>query len=62
MPWKETSVLEGRMEMIVRIKQGESVSAVTRDLGVSRMTAHIHTLVNPSPLISFGGLLAEALR
>ncbi len=40
MPWKETSVLEGRMEMIVRIQQGESVSAVARDLGVSRMTAH----------------------
>lgn len=40
MPWKETSVLEGRMEMVVRIGQGESVSAVARDLGVSRMTAH----------------------
>ena len=40
MPWKETCVMDGRMEMIVRIKHGESVSAVARDLGVSRRTAH----------------------
>ncbi len=40
MPWKEASVMDGRMELIVRTTQGETVSAVARDLGVSRVTAH----------------------
>lgn len=40
MSWKETSAMDGRMELVVRVKEGESVTAVSGDLRISRATAH----------------------
>jgi transposase-like protein len=40
MPWKETGVVELRMEVVIRHVEGERVSALSREYGVSRQTIH----------------------
>ena len=40
MPWKETSVVESRMEAVIRQREGERVSALSREYGVSRQTIY----------------------
>ena len=41
MPWKETSVVEKRLELVFRVVHGgENVSAVADEYGISRKTAH----------------------
>ena len=40
MPWKETGVVESRMEAVIRQKEGERVSALARENGVSRQTIY----------------------
>ncbi len=38
MPWKEIGVVESRMEALIRHKEGERVSDLSREYGVSRQT------------------------
>jgi transposase InsO family protein len=40
MPWKESGVVESRMEAVIRHAEGERVSALSREYGVSRQTIH----------------------
>jgi hypothetical protein len=38
MPWKESSVMDERMRIIVRLKDGENMSSLCREFGTSRVT------------------------
>ena len=40
MPWKESSVMEERLRFIARLLEGEPMSDVCRDFGVSRKTGY----------------------
>jgi transposase InsO family protein len=40
MPWKESDVVESRMEAVIRQKEGERVSTLSREYGVSRQTIY----------------------
>lgn len=40
MPWKEKSVVDERVEFVVRARRGETVSALCREYGISRKTGH----------------------
>lgn len=40
MPWKESGVVESRMEAVIRQKEGERVSVLSREYGVSRQTIY----------------------
>lgn len=40
MPWKESGVVESRMEAVIRQKEGARVSALSREYGVSRQTIY----------------------
>ena len=40
MPWKEIGVVESRMEAVIRHAEGERVSALSREYGVSRQTIY----------------------
>ena len=42
MPWKETCVMDGRMEMVVRINGGESVSGRVKT-GIQCRTVQVMT-------------------
>jgi len=40
MPWKEIGVVESRLEAVIRWKEGERVSALSHEYGVSRQTIY----------------------
>src|ERR1700738_4248264 len=40
MPWKERSIVEERMRFVLRLKDGESMSSVCREFGISRVTGY----------------------
>jgi transposase InsO family protein len=40
MPWKETHVMDARLDLILRIEEGDSIAEAARQCGVSRKTAH----------------------
>ena len=40
MPWKERSVMEERMRFVLRLKDGESMSSLCREFGISRVTGY----------------------
>ncbi|AFL53698.1 transposase InsO family protein [Sinorhizobium fredii] len=40
MPWKETSVMEERLRFVARLPEGEGMSDVCREFGISRKTGH----------------------
>lgn len=40
MPWKATGIVEERMTFIARLEQGESMSALCREHGISRKTGY----------------------
>ena len=40
MPWKESSVMEERIRFVARLLDGESMSAVCREFGISRKTGY----------------------
>jgi transposase InsO family protein len=40
MPWKEAGAVESRMEAVIRHKEGERVSALSREYGVSRQAIY----------------------
>ena len=40
MPWKERSIVEERMRFVLRIKDGESMSSLCREFGISRVTGY----------------------
>src|ERR1700722_20176155 len=40
MPWKERSIVEERMRFVLRIKDGESMSSVCREFGISQVTGY----------------------
>ena len=40
MPWKESSVMEERLRFVARLLEGEPMSEVCRDFGVSRKTGY----------------------
>jgi len=38
MPWRETSVMEERLRFVARLLEGEGMSEVCREFGISRKT------------------------
>jgi hypothetical protein len=40
MPWKECAVMEERMRFIVRLLQGEEMSSLCREFGISRKSGY----------------------
>ena len=40
MPWKESSVMEERLRFVARLLEGESMSEVCREFGISRKTGY----------------------
>ena len=40
MPWKERSIVEERMRFVLRLKDGESMAALCREFGISRVTGY----------------------
>jgi hypothetical protein len=40
MPWKEQTKMEERMRFIVRLLEGEELSALRHDFGISRKTGY----------------------
>ena len=40
MPWRETSVMEERLRFVARLLEGEGMSDVCRDFGISRKTGY----------------------
>ena len=40
MPWKESSVMDERMRFVIRFKDGETISSLCREFGISRVTGH----------------------
>ena len=40
MPWKERSIVEERMRFVLRLKDGESMSSLCREFGISRVTGY----------------------
>jgi hypothetical protein len=40
MPWKERSIVEERMRFVLRHQDGESMSSLCREFGISRVTGY----------------------
>jgi transposase len=40
MPWKETSLMEERLRFVARLLEGEDMSDVCREFGISRKTGY----------------------
>jgi transposase-like protein len=40
MPWRETSFMDERLRFVARQLEGEGVSEVSRDFGISRKTGY----------------------
>ena len=40
MPWKERSIVEERMRFVLRLQDGESMSSLCREFGISRVTGY----------------------
>src|ERR1700747_244933 len=40
MPWKERSIVEERMRFVLRVQEGESMAALCREFGISRVTGY----------------------
>lgn len=40
MPWRETSVMDERLRFVARLLEGEGMSDVCRDFGISRKTGY----------------------
>jgi transposase len=40
MPWKERSVMEERLRFVARLLEGEAMTAVCREFGISRKTGY----------------------
>ncbi len=40
MPWKESSIMDERMRFIIRLKDGESMSSLCREFGITRRTGY----------------------
>jgi transposase-like protein len=40
MPWKETSVMEERLRFVARLLEGDGMSDVCREFGISRKTGY----------------------
>ncbi len=40
MPWKESSIMDERMRFIIRLKDGENMSSLCREFGITRRTGY----------------------
>ncbi len=40
MPWKECSVMDERLRFVARLLEGETMSDVCREFGISRQTGY----------------------
>ena len=40
MPWKKRSVIDERMRFVIRLKDGESMTSLCREFGISRKTGY----------------------
>ena len=40
MPWKESSVMDERVRFVARVLDGEAMSEVCREFGISRKTGY----------------------
>ena len=48
MPWKESSVVEERLRFVARLLDGEAMTDLCREFGISRKTGGIHGLASRS--------------
>ena len=39
-PWKERSIVEERLRFVLRLKDGECMSSLCREFGISRVTGY----------------------
>ena len=46
MPWKECSVMDERLRFVARLLDGEAMSAVCREFGISRKTGFGDELIS----------------
>jgi transposase-like protein len=42
MPWKESSVMDERLRFVARLLEGEQMSHLCREFGISRKTGYKH--------------------
>ena len=40
MPWKETSIMDERLRFVARLLEGEEMSFLCREFGISRKTGY----------------------
>ena len=40
MPWKECSVMDERLKFVARLLEGEEMSSLCREFGISRKTGY----------------------
>ena len=61
MPWKECSVMDERLRFVARLLDGEAMTDVCREFGISRKTGYIDlnpassAPASPSELLVFRG-------
>jgi hypothetical protein len=65
MPWKESSVMEGRLRFVARLLDGEPMTDLCREFGISRKTGRCTTcspMVSISPVTTIGETHARQAR
>src|SRR5262245_63856541 len=63
MPWKECSVMEERLRFVVRLLDGESMSEVCREFGISRKTGYkIFTRYKDQGVVALGDRSRRPVR
>lgn len=60
MPWKESSVLDERIRFVIRHKDGEDMSSLCREFGISRKTGY--KIVERYEQCGFDGLSDRSRR
>ena len=48
MPWKASSVMEERLRFVARLVDGEAMTDVCRDFGISRKTGYKYSIATRS--------------
>lgn len=59
MPWKECSVLDERIRFVIRHKDGEDMSSLCREFGISRKTGY--KIVDGAKRMAPQGYIREAV-
>jgi hypothetical protein len=62
MPWKASSVMEERLRFVARLLDGETMTDVCRDFGISRKTGSMHRVGGNVPTLCHCLKQAVSLR